>query len=132
MPNATQPLIADYTNWKGSRRPRRITPLEIFFGSTQWHPDAQWLIHARDEDTGEERDFAFSGFLQPAGNDAAVAAIEYAMHDDDPKAFLNAWMHGDFDVIRREWDDVPDEVFIGAELGFKPGDQSRACCVKGA
>lgn len=51
---------------------------------------------------------------------AAVAAIEYALSDDDPMAFLRNWLQGDFDVLRREWDNVPDEVFIGADPLLKP------------
>lgn len=48
---------------------------------------------------------------------AAVAAIQYALdHQDEcPMEFLRSWFHGDFDVIRKEWPDVPDAVFKGAD-----------------
>lgn len=59
----------------------------------------------------------------------ALAAIEYALdaekHDYDASnqvAFLNCWNEGEFDIIRDEWDDVPDEVFIGADSLFEPED----------
>ncbi|WP_313026676.1 hypothetical protein [Pseudomonas lopnurensis] len=52
--------------------------------------------------------------------DAAVAAIEYALSDDDPMAFLRCWFEGNFEVLRSEWPNVPDEVFIGADPLFKP------------
>lgn len=61
---------------------------------------------------------------QPAipPNNPAVAVIQYVLdhHCDSPIEFLNCWMHGDFDVIRREWENVPDEVFIGADAHFAP------------
>lgn len=34
--------------------------------------------------------------------------------------FLRYWNEGDFDVIRREWPDAPEEVFIGADPLYKP------------
>lgn len=59
-------------------------------------------------------------FLQEPGfsimaNDAAVAAIQFALDDDDGMQFLRLWNAGDFDVIRREWPEAPEEVFIGAD-----------------
>lgn len=49
-------------------------------------------------------------------NDAAVAAIEYALGADEGMEFLRSWMQGDFDVVRAEWPDCPEEVFNGAEV----------------
>lgn len=46
---------------------------------------------------------------------AAVAAIEYALKCDCGLDFLNLWLHGDFEAIRRDWPEVPDEVFVGAD-----------------
>ena len=51
---------------------------------------------------------------------AAVAAITYALSNDDPIAFLRCWNEGNFDALRNEWENVPDEVFIGADPLFKP------------
>ena len=48
-------------------------------------------------------------------NNPAVAAIEYALNDDDPEAFLRCWVEGNFDALRNEWENVPEEVFIGAD-----------------
>ena len=48
-------------------------------------------------------------------SDSAVAAIEYALNNDEPEAFLRCWFEGNFDAIRREWENVPEEVFIGAD-----------------
>jgi len=45
----------------------------------------------------------------------AVAAIEFALNDDEPMEFLRLWYQGDFDVIREEWPDAPESVFVGAD-----------------
>ena len=48
--------------------------------------------------------------------DCAVKAIEYSLSLDDPvRTFLQMWMHGDFDEIRKEFTDVPASVFVGCE-----------------
>lgn len=49
--------------------------------------------------------------------DCAVKAIEYSLGLDDPdmRTFLQMWMHGDFDEIRKEFTDVPASVFAGCE-----------------
>lgn len=52
--------------------------------------------------------------------DCAVAAIEYALANDEPVTFLRLWMHGEFDALHKEWDNIPDAVFIGADTLFKP------------
>ena len=47
-----------YTNWRGETSERLILPVKIWFGSTQWHKDEQWLLNALDIEKNEERDFA--------------------------------------------------------------------------
>ena len=52
-------VFLDYTNWKGERRTRRVTPITVDFTSTEWHPEPQWLLTALDLDKGGEvRTFA--------------------------------------------------------------------------
>jgi hypothetical protein len=46
---------------------------------------------------------------------AAVAAIQFALEDDDGLEFLRYWNEGEFDVLRRNWPGVPEAVFIGAD-----------------
>lgn len=58
--------------------------------------------------------------LSALDNDAAVAAIQFALDDDEGMQFLRLWNGGDFDVIRREWPEAPEEVFIGADPLHKP------------
>jgi hypothetical protein len=48
----------DYTNWRGQRRVRRIVPRSIRWGSTEWHPDEQWLLLATCLQSGRQLEFA--------------------------------------------------------------------------
>lgn len=47
-----------YTNYRGETAERRIIPKKIWFGSTEWHPEEQWLLEALDVDKDEDRNFA--------------------------------------------------------------------------
>lgn len=47
--------IIDYTNWRGERRERTVTPISIVFGPTEWHPEPQWLLEAIDSEKGLRR-----------------------------------------------------------------------------
>lgn len=51
----------------------------------------------------------------PLNDSAAVAAIKYALETEDAEEFLRYWNEGEFDVIRRNWENVPEAVFIGAD-----------------
>lgn len=48
---------------------------------------------------------------------AAAAVIAYALANpcESPLDFLRCWNSGDFEALRQEWDNVPEEVFIGAD-----------------
>lgn len=63
------------------------------------------------------------GVEEPKENNAALAAILYALGEEgggDIEQFLSYWVEGEFDALRRNWNDIPDEVFIGADPLFKP------------
>ena len=46
----------------------------------------------------------------------AIAAIEFAITQGlEAATFLEAWLHGDFPEIRREWPGVPEDVFPAVE-----------------
>lgn len=45
---------------------------------------------------------------------AWAAATEFALRCDEGLEFLRAWMHGDWDVIRREWPEAPPAVYLAA------------------
>ena len=47
-----------YTNYRGEKAWRRITPIRIWFGATEWHPEEQWLLDAIDLEKGTNRSFA--------------------------------------------------------------------------
>jgi hypothetical protein len=51
--------------------------------------------------------------------DASTAAIAFALETDEGMTFLRCWNEGDFDAIRREWPEAPDDVFDGADPLFK-------------
>ena len=54
------PVIIDYTNYKGERTRRNITPKNIVYKSTEQHPMTQWILVAYDHDKQAFRDFAMS------------------------------------------------------------------------
>jgi len=56
------PVEIGYTNYRGEFAVRCIIPLSFWYGSTDWHPEPQWLVKAYDADKGAERDFAFKDF----------------------------------------------------------------------
>jgi predicted DNA-binding transcriptional regulator YafY len=47
-----------YTNYRGETSRRVILPEKIWFGSTEWHPEAQWLLDAHDVEKYAIRNFA--------------------------------------------------------------------------
>ena len=53
-------------------------------------------------------------------SDAAVAAIQFALDDDEGMQFLRLWNQGDFDVLRSEWPEAPEDIYIGADPLHKP------------
>lgn len=62
-------------------------------------------------------------------NNPAVAAIKYALSNDclgSEREFLNCWFHGDFGAIRREWENVPEDVFIGADPSLESTADSES------
>lgn len=56
-----------YTNWQGETAKRLIKPLSIWFGSTQWHKENQWLLKALDVEKNAERDFALKDIREWLG-----------------------------------------------------------------
>ena len=52
-----------YRNWKGvvSERTARVT--NLFYGSTEWHPQPQWLVQALDMEKSAVRLFALRDMI---------------------------------------------------------------------
>lgn len=57
-------LVFEYVNWKGDKAVRRVKPLEIWYGHTEWHPDDGWLLKAVDLDKNAERNFAVKDIVK--------------------------------------------------------------------
>lgn len=55
----------------------------------------------------------------------AVAAIQFALETDDGLNFLRLWNEGEFDVLRKEWSDAPEDVYIGADPLYKVTSDSE-------
>lgn len=52
------PNVVMYRNYKGELRERNITPMHIFYGSTPYHPEPQFLLEAIDNEKNAPRTFA--------------------------------------------------------------------------
>jgi len=57
-------LQFEYTNWKGETSLRKVIPYKFWFGSTEFHKEEQWMLHAYDIDKGEERNFALKDVIR--------------------------------------------------------------------
>lgn len=57
------PVKIIYRNWKGVTGERTILPERIWWGSTEWHPEPQWMMRAFDLDKTEIRNFAMVDIL---------------------------------------------------------------------
>ena len=59
MENAN-PVTFTYKNWQGKTAKRKVFPLQIWFGKTDWHPQQQWFLKAFDFEKANIRDFAIA------------------------------------------------------------------------
>lgn len=57
---------------------------------------------------------------------AAVAAIQFALEDEDGIDFLRYWNEGEFDIVRRNWPDAPEAIYIGADP-LHPATRNTSC-----
>ncbi len=51
-------IMVKYTNWRGETSLRKILPIRIWYGATEWHPQSQWFMDAYDTDKEALRSFA--------------------------------------------------------------------------
>lgn len=49
-----------YRGLSGERVLRRVTPTKVYFGSSAYYPEPQWLVDAVDEETNEQVTLALS------------------------------------------------------------------------
>ena len=92
-PAPSEPVTLTYTNWQGKTAQRNITPVRVWFGSTPWHPEPQWLLTAVDAEKGLERDFALKDFGAPAPSDGLRGLV----------------------VKPLEWEGKPSDCYMQAE-----------------
>lgn len=59
-PLANEPVEIDYTNYRGERAVRLIRPHRLWFGATEHHPAAQYLLDAYDLGKHAMRTFALA------------------------------------------------------------------------
>lgn len=57
----------------------------------------------------------------PPTPNPAAAAVQFALQQGmECSTFLRLWNEGEFDVIRKEWPEAPDAIFIGADPSMTP------------
>ena len=61
-----QALSFAYTNHRGRRSIRHVEVDRIWFGSTEWHPEPQWLLRAYDTVKCVTREFALANVVPAA------------------------------------------------------------------
>lgn len=52
-----------YVNYRGERSVRRIDPIGVRWGASEYHPEPQWLLDAFDREKAAERTFAMRDIL---------------------------------------------------------------------
>lgn len=104
-------IYAPYRNWKGQVKMRRFKPQEIYWGTTQFHPEAQWLFKVWDVDKDAERIYALKDLF----------AIDYGI--------LNQIM-ADIELQNRRWwkDDpsIPEHYVKTQKISLMHSELSEA------
>jgi predicted DNA-binding transcriptional regulator YafY len=54
------PIEVVYRNHRGEVATRRILPWRVYWGATEYHPTAQWLLECWDVEKGAKRTFALA------------------------------------------------------------------------
>lgn len=49
-----------YINWEGLTSHRRVLPIAVMFGTTEYHKESQWLLKGLDLHKNEVRIFAMN------------------------------------------------------------------------
>lgn len=63
-----------YRNYKGEEGYRRVRPISIRFGTSEWHKEPQWLMLADDLVNNKQREFAMRGIQSVVGAPTVVVA----------------------------------------------------------
>lgn len=62
--STAKPIMIIYCNYKGDISKRIITPQRIWYGSTKYHPDEQYIMTAFDHMRSAVRDFAMKDIIK--------------------------------------------------------------------
>lgn len=54
----SSPIVFWYKNYKGEEGYRRVRPISIRYGTSEWHKEPQWLMLAEDLENDKRREFA--------------------------------------------------------------------------
>lgn len=78
-------LTFQYRNWRGQVSMRRAFPERIWFGTTAWHDEPQWFLHAFDFAKNAARDFALRDMVMARGigMQAALQEIRNCFTDEE-------------------------------------------------
>ena len=63
-PSLDKAVTVEYKNWQGETGKRKIVPMKITWGATEWHPKEQWLLKVWDLDRNDFRMFALTDIKQ--------------------------------------------------------------------
>lgn len=72
-----------YRNYRGEIAERTVTPLHIWWGTTDWHPEPGWLMTAFDHDKQADRDFALADCQFAALTPVAASETPDACQQED-------------------------------------------------
>ncbi len=64
IPFGNHPIKVLYTNWRGETAERLIVPMKIYFGSTEYYKEEQWLLQVWDVERGAQRVYALKEIKQ--------------------------------------------------------------------
>lgn len=57
-----------YKNYRNEISERKVIPIRIYFGATDYHKEPQWILKALDLDKNQERDFALLDIISFKSN----------------------------------------------------------------
>jgi hypothetical protein len=84
-PPQERPFVFTYRNYRGEVSDRRAILTSVRFGTSEWHPEPQWLLVAFDLDKQAEREFVLADISAPSVAAAAKLA-EDPFCTDGPEA----------------------------------------------
>lgn len=64
MNEAQDAVTVKYRNHRGEESYRRVQPLRIWFGATEWHAGRQWLMDVYDYGRNAHRTFAMRDVIK--------------------------------------------------------------------